>query len=159
MKCEGMTSIWGKNVSSFDLPEDYVQDYLKELKAKKKDIIGEGEEEEEEGEEEEESPSLLMIAPRQGSKVKSRSGSFDVIPACLPESVGIYVHSYSLIVLLVLYNKKTACQHVKLGKTAHCICEIPMIMMMKSSFKLRNSSFFITFSPIMIRISQTLCGF
>ena len=29
VKTEGMTSIWGKNVSSFDLSDDYVNDYLK----------------------------------------------------------------------------------------------------------------------------------
>ena len=62
-----MTSIWGKDVSSFDLPEDYVKDYLKEKKATKLD----------EGPELEPtllktSPNLLMIAPLSSKELVNK---------------------------------------------------------------------------------------
>ena len=62
-----MTSIWGKDVSSFDLPEDYVKDYLKEKKATKLD----------EGPELEPtfletSPNLLMIVPLSSKELVNK---------------------------------------------------------------------------------------
>jgi len=97
----GMTSIWGKDVSSFDLPDDYVQDYLKEQKAKKdkNNTDSDGTIKPEENTSENKSSNkdtssdvknsnnsnnLLMIATRPSR----RTGSIDVIPACLPDSVG-----------------------------------------------------------------------
>ena len=70
---------WGASrSSSFDLSEDYVNDYLKD-KAKTDST---------------KSPDplkptgLLMISPPTPKRASSRAVSMDVIPACLPDSVG-----------------------------------------------------------------------
>jgi len=70
---------WGGSLSTFDLSDDYVNDYLKEKAAANKSTNCET------------SPQptgLLMISPRSTEKGRKRSGSLDLIPACVPESVG-----------------------------------------------------------------------
>ena len=70
---------WGESISTFDLSDDYVNDYLKEKAAAKNSTN-------------DDSPlqptGLLMISPRPTEKERQRSGSLDLIPACVPESVG-----------------------------------------------------------------------
>ena len=70
---------WGDSLSSFDLSEDYVNDYLKEKAASKTSTNCETSLQ---------PTGLLMISPRSTDKGRKRSGSLDLIPACVPESVG-----------------------------------------------------------------------
>lgn len=134
VKFEGSTSIWGKQIASFDLSDDYVNDYLREQQAKK---ITENVAEDD--------PSFLSSSSSssssalvthllgmptstvlkrtpspparrppaaaaatkdvtsspaaaagpqqqqpllQAKKVSSRAASFDIIPACMPDSIG-----------------------------------------------------------------------
>ncbi len=96
------SSIWGKQIASFDLSDDYVNDYLREQQAKKietipddptssqvADLLG--------GASATSPPPshrLLSSPPpssshqRQARKVASRAASFDIIPACVPDSIG-----------------------------------------------------------------------
>jgi hypothetical protein len=110
VKYEVSTSIWGKQIASYDLPDDYVNDYLREQQAKKIENILDDE------------PSSPPISDLLGStattpnkappavspssavarlltsplpppstaakKVGSRTTSFDIIPACVPDSIG-----------------------------------------------------------------------
>jgi hypothetical protein len=102
VKYEGSTSIWGKQIASFDLSDDYVNDYLREQQAKKIENVTD----------EPSSTSPLtdllleataaapasitptLLSPssspqqRQAQKVSSRAASFDIIPACVPDSIG-----------------------------------------------------------------------
>ena len=69
---------WGRRAPSFDLSEDYVNDYLKDKaktdSTKSPDPL--------------KPPGLLMISPPTPKRASSRAVSMDVIPACLPDSVG-----------------------------------------------------------------------
>ena len=99
VKYEGSTSIWGKQIASFDLSDDYVNDYLREQQAKKIDNITD-----------EPSPPItdllgtsttimsttktkatpspLTSPVLKAKRVTSRAASFDIIPACVPDSIG-----------------------------------------------------------------------
>ena len=69
---------WGGQAPTFDLSEDYVNDYLKDKaktdSTKSPDPL--------------KPPGLLMISPTTPKRASSRAVSMDVIPACLPDSVG-----------------------------------------------------------------------
>lgn len=77
-----VTTPWGVRSSSFDLSEDYVNDYLKDKaktdSTKSPDPLA--------------PTGLLMVSPPTASptarRAASRAVSMDVIPACLPDSVG-----------------------------------------------------------------------
>jgi hypothetical protein len=74
-----VTAPWGPAAAtSFDLSEDYVKDYLKDKSktdsTKPADPL--------------KPPGLLMISPPAPQRASSRAVSMDVIPACLPDSVG-----------------------------------------------------------------------
>jgi len=74
---------WGESFSTFDLSDDYVNDYLKEKAATTNSTNCEADSLK--------PPGLLMISPRPTEKGRKRSDSLDLIPACLPESVGIEI--------------------------------------------------------------------
>lgn len=71
---------WGESLSTFDLSEDYVNDYLKEKAAASISTNCQANSLT--------PPGLLMISPRPTDTGRNRSGSLDLIPACVPESVG-----------------------------------------------------------------------
>ena len=75
---EVVTAPWGQAASSFDLSDDYVNDYLKDKartdSTKSPETL--------------KPPGLLMISPPTPRRTSSRAVSMDVIPACLPDSVG-----------------------------------------------------------------------
>ena len=73
-----VATAWGGQAPTFDLSEDYVNDYLKDKaktdSTKSPDPL--------------KPPGLLMISPTTPKRTSSRAVSMDVIPACLPDSVG-----------------------------------------------------------------------
>ncbi len=94
------SSIWGKQIASFDLSDDYVNDYLREQQAKKIENIPDDPTSSQVadllGGVNATSPHRLLSSPppsssshqRQARKVASRAASFDIIPACVPDSIG-----------------------------------------------------------------------
>jgi hypothetical protein len=93
------SSIWGKQIASFDLSDDYVNDYLREQQAKKIETIPDDPTSSQVadllGGVNATSHRLLSSPPpsssshqRQARKVASRAASFDIIPACVPDSIG-----------------------------------------------------------------------
>jgi hypothetical protein len=97
------SSIWGKQIASFDLSDDYVNDYLREQQAKKIETIPDDPTSSQVADllggvnatSPPPSHRLLSSPPpsasshqRQARKVASRAASFDIIPACVPDSIG-----------------------------------------------------------------------
>ncbi len=96
------SSIWGKQIASFDLSDDYVNDYLREQQAKKIETIPDDPTSSQVADllggvnATSPPPHRLLSSPppsssshqRQARKVASRAASFDIIPACVPDSIG-----------------------------------------------------------------------